>query len=177
MEDVTNVALDQLYGERATIEERFPDLQGSLRYEAIEKAYMPKYNHLFRFFGPDGTTKLLRRHPLNNRQQLSVVKQYTRRVLEEGVLTVMRGRMMAAPDSSSEAFGDGACLLFAAATLTEAVYAAAEIMPDNKHVQKICRDGMEGLQASALRSPFQVAPAHQTAHCLRFPKAPSSYRV
>ena len=130
-------AYDVLYGPCASIDQRFPDLTGSLRYDAVEKAYSDTKNFTFRLFSTDGQP-LLRRHPINNRRQAAVIQYYAKGVLQNGVMSNMRGAMMGIQDKN------GCYLLIAAATLAEAIYLAHRMEPNNPHVQKVLRDGIPG---------------------------------
>lgn len=91
--DETNDLFDQVYGKKISINERFPDVTGALRYEACEKLFVERKTFMFRFFASDGT-KLLSRHPGNPRKQTAMVREIGRTISKIGVLAAMRGKMM-----------------------------------------------------------------------------------
>ena len=72
---------------------------------------------------------------------MAAVKTYAADILKGGVMACMRSTMMGCrlPDGPPDI-----CGLFAAATIGEAFYMAAEIDPQNKFVQQVTRDGIEG---------------------------------
>ena len=82
--------------------------------------------------------RALERHALNDREQDTVVAEYMNSVMEKGVMANMRGRPIVIPVKNSEVK-----LLLTNASLTQAVYNAAERDPNNPYVQASLKEGLK----------------------------------
>ena len=106
------------------------------------------------FGGPTGQTKLLARHPLNNRDQRQVLEQYIDNVLENGLLASVRGQAWAVECQSDGDHQSYHLLTFG--TLTEAVYEAVTRAPDNPLVIASVKSGITNALVINKRTPKDV---------------------
>ena len=106
------------------------------------------------YFSKDGR-KLLFRNPLNKRRHDTVLEHYVKGVLRNGVIPGVRGQPIAVPrsDSLSSRGDEQSCWLLAHATLSEAVYVAAEREPENKQVLESIKNGLSNVLVLQARTP------------------------
>lgn len=90
-------ATDMLYGHRNSCDERFGSIRGQERYKVCEANYLMSDNLVVFPFGKGGE-RLLTRHPtVNPRQTGGAVAKYAAEILQHGVMTKMRSRLMGVP--------------------------------------------------------------------------------
>lgn len=141
---------DVLYGPRSSIEERFPDTKGSIRWAVIMKNYIDRRGETIHFFSKNGK-KLLGRHATNQRRQDSVVRKYAKGVLQHGILSDMRSQPMAVPGEQPDHFE-----LIGAATLIEAAYIAMEVQEDNVFCKQLRENGVSNVIIFKNNTPADV---------------------
>ena len=96
---------------------------------------------------------LMRRHPINNRSQQQVLRQYVASVKEVGNIPGVRGQ----PWGVLSDGGDGRpYLMLTYGTLSAAVYIAASEDPQNPNVQMSIRNGIPGATLLHPRTPRDV---------------------
>ena len=107
-----------------------------------------------KYFAADGT-RLLFRHPINKRRHGTVLEHYVKGVLRNGVIPGVRGQPIAVPRSTSlkSTADEPSFWLLAHATLSEAVYIAAEREPSNKQVLESVKNGLSNVLVLQARTP------------------------
>ena len=156
-----------------TVEDRLSDVQGSRRWQRVIQIYsvkkqderitLPFYNVNPEADGAeviieqDGKKMVnikqvqpaLKRSKFNSRRQDSVVRKYAKQILDEGIQLWCRGSPIA---TDSEILGN--YNLIAAASMTEALYTAAEAQPDNIYVVAAVESGLVGTLVLTHRIAF-----------------------
>ena len=140
---LNSLNLDNLFDDNsASLEKMFPGLSGSLLLRAMERVFHRR-RFRFMFFSPCGNIPILKRHPHNNRKSRVQLALLAKSIMTNGLMMVFRGEMQGVDNPEcSDVAGSG--LLFAAATISEALYYSWKLDPDNKFVQQAIREGVEG---------------------------------
>jgi hypothetical protein len=101
--------------------------------------------------------QLLSRHPLNDRQQVQVLEEYVKSVLEQGCIPGVRGICCAVERPGSDDNSADKCYwLLSWGTLVSAIYIAASREPDNAMVQATLATGVEGAVVLRVDTPKDV---------------------
>ena len=150
---VSRTDYDKFYKPMASVEDRFGETTGSIRWNLVIDVYHRKRNATVRFFKDvDGKLKVcLTRSKYNNRRQKCVVSRFTKGVLEAGVLSHMRGQPILV-----ETDEEGVYEILAGATLCEAVYCAYEMQPENEFVLQAIEEGLRGAIILSKHTPPDV---------------------
>ena len=110
---------EKLYKPLGSIEDRFPDVMGSLRFSLVFDIYVCKRGvtvKFGRFSSVVVLEPLLKRSRYSQRRQESVVKKSTKSILESGLLGHMRGQAILVETSVTDEYE-----ILAGATLCEAL--------------------------------------------------------
>ena len=153
--------MDKLWGPRTSVAERFPGSKGRVLWDMVVKAYAVEHSRTLHFYKDlDGVrTRLLYRHPRNNREQRSTTEAYVKSIMENGLLSANRSSAFSAapnwddPDIQKMKLPNDldVRLLFAHAHLAEAVYEAESREPGNIQVQRSVEGGSSGPPTSTKR--------------------------
>eukprot|EP00959_Pyramimonas_sp_CCMP1952_P344374 7212672-Pyramimonas_sp.AAC.1 len=134
---------------KESVDERFPDVDGQERYEIIERSYGIADPSPVMAWGPDNEELLVRHSGVNARKVSAACMVYAKNILKCGVMTKFRGVMMGVQCVQKASSPDGLTSdevtywrMISGATLAEALYVAAKMEPDNKHVLAIRKKGV-----------------------------------
>ena len=131
---------EKFYKPLDSTEDRFPDVRGSLRFNLFLDIYAFKRGATVKFgrLSSSGVLEPLRkRSRYNQRRQESVVKKYTKSILESGLLGHMRGKANLVETSVTDEYE-----ILAGAALCEALFIAHQMQPNNKYVQAAMQEGL-----------------------------------
>ena len=114
---------------------RYPGLEGNeLQMIVFQDWVISPVDVTLRLFD-DNNEQVLSRHPVNKRDHQAVREQYVQNVLNEGVITGVRGQPWAIPTGKTSSGGVAHYSLISFATLTESIYEANRREPNNKYVR------------------------------------------
>ena len=158
--------MDKLWGPRTSVAERFPGSKGRVLWDMVVKAYAVEHSRTLHFYKDlDGVrTRLLYRHPRNNREQRSTTEAYVKSIMENGLLSANRSSAFSAapnwddPEVQKMKLPNDpdVRLLFAHAHLAEAVYEAESREPGNIQVQRSVEGGIVGATDFHKKTPTDV---------------------
>ena len=161
LKHMTPVVGDEFLKDMLSVRQRYAGLEGLLLYEKVIEHWSLPGTAKLNFFDTGGR-KLLFRHPINvNRGNAQTITTYKKGLVKYGLQPHCRGKAIAVPRplSSGGASGAGASFwLVGHATLTEALYCAAE---EDKETQKIKGSANPQLVASirqGLPDPLVLSP-------------------
>ena len=144
-----------IWGPKSSIEDRLGDVQGSLRWAAIQKLYVKTTSHLLKIYDFNSGTWLARRHPtVNPRNVGTAVKRFVQGILQSGVISLMRGVIMLVKDPDSD--HPDAYLVIGGATLLEAIKLAWQIAPTNAFVRQVMEEGIANCLVFEVKTPEDV---------------------
>lgn len=141
----------------ATIQGRFPDLDGSLLQACVMDNYVVKTNVTLPLY--KNGVKMLSRHPLNQRAHDVVKETYVASILAKGNVVGVRGAPWALPGPT-----EGEHLLLSYGTLAEAVYEAHAREPTNPFVLHALKLGLPGATVFHPRTPPDVLSYMKSLH-------------
>ena len=118
-----------------------------MRWNKIEELYIDKEksNKPVKVWDAEGN-KRTKRHRLNPRQQRAVCIRYAKIVLKKGALMKLRGSVLAIPSDDTVVAG-GECFddLVGGATLIKSIEIAADLQPNNPHIDIIRQNGLQNV--------------------------------
>lgn len=135
----TGYTYNQLYGKFASIEDRFPNIHGSKRWNLIKEVYVRDEKYTLKLWNRNGEV-IWRRSLDNPRSQGSLVTVFKDRFLKEGFFQNMRSAVIVKKrkESTDPNARDG----IAGATVCESIVEGALAEPDNEYVQGVLDKGL-----------------------------------
>ena len=141
-----NLSHDELWGYRASADARFgPTLDGQFRWWIVEEHYIQNKDATYQLWDANDDP-LVARHRLNPRKQIASVDEWVPLFFKNGLMSVMRSRMIGIPPDDSE--GDRRELarrMVGGATVTNVVYKARVVDPQNRSVQHALKKHITGV--------------------------------
>ncbi|CAK0815268.1 unnamed protein product, partial [Prorocentrum cordatum] len=151
-EPSANATGGEMWIEKASVDVRYPGLQGILLQEAVFDDYSVRRNVTLQFFDDDGAQTIVP-HPENVRKQEAIVNHYARLVRDYGVIPGVRGEPRGIQSDTASGMP---ALMVTYGTLSRAVYKAAKKWPENKMAQVSLTRGLRNATLFDSRAPKDV---------------------